>query len=250
MFDALKKKVKGRLTGYLRREIELASRDIDYARQQKAAAESAALIDQYMPMAKSYPDRFALLRAVVGQVEVSGLCCEFGVYQGKTINFIASLLPGEIHGFDSFEGLPEDWRGGLEKDTFALSSLPPVLGNVRLHRGWFEDSIAPFKEKHSGPVALLHLDADLYSSTRTVLELLEDRIVAGTVIQFDEFFNYPGWQEGEYKAFAEFCSRRRVEPHYLGYTRCGEQVAVKIAKIQAEPCYTSVPCSLSKTGTG
>ena len=231
MFREFRQKAKKRMHGYLRQEMELASRNIDLARQHKAAAESAALIDQCMPMAKSYPDKFNLLRAALAQAEITGLYCEFGVYQAETINFIASRITGEIHGFDSFKGLPEDWRVGHEKGTFALPNLPKVRENVRLYPGWFKDSIPQFMQQHPGPVTFLHLDADLYSSTQTVLECFGDRIVAGTVIQFDEFFNYPGWQKGEYKAFVEFCAKYRAQPHYLGYTACDEQVAVKIVKI-------------------
>ena len=230
-FRQFRQKAKQRLDGYLHKETELAARNIDLARQHKATAESAAFIDRCMPMAKSYPDKFTLLRDALAQAEIAGLHCEFGVYQAETINFIASLIPGEIHGFDSFQGLPEDWRAGHEKGTFALPNLPKVRDNVRLYAGWFEDSIPPFMQQHPGPLAFLHLDADLYSSTRTVLESFRDRIVVGTVIQFDEFFNYPGWQEGEYKAFVEFCVNHGVEPHYFGYTGSDEQVAVKIVKL-------------------
>jgi len=172
-----------------------------------------------MKMARSYPNKFTLLKSAVGQVELPGLFCEFGVYGGETINFIASLTPREVHGFDSFEGLPKDWRAGDEKSTFALRSLPGVRTNVRLYKGWFQDTIPHFRNNYSESIAFLHLDADLYSSTRTVFEMLGDRIVPGTVIQFDEFFNYPGWQDGEYKAFSEFCALRNVEVRYLGFTR-------------------------------
>jgi hypothetical protein len=74
----------------------------------------------------------------------------------------------------------------------------------------------------------VHVDCDLYSSTQTVFRHLKDRIVPGTVIAFDEFFNYPGWQDGEAKAFREFIesSGRRFE--YLGYVATSQQLAVKI----------------------
>ena len=119
----------------------------------------------------------------------------------ETLNFIASLLPGQIHGFDSFEGLPEDWRQGHEKGTFAVGHLPRVRPNVRLYKGWFEDTLPAFREQYPGPVAFLHLDADLYSSTKTVLDILGEGIVPGTVIAFDEFFNYPGWRKGNIGPF-------------------------------------------------
>jgi macrocin-O-methyltransferase TylF-like protien len=231
MFQVLKEKVKRRIRYHLDRQLFEATKDIEFARQFLAAQESAEFADQHMRMAKSYPDKFALLKAAIQQVEIPGLYCEFGVYRGATLNFIASLVKGEVHGFDSFEGLPEDWKQGHEKGTFAVDVLPQLGDNVRLHKGWFENTIPAFRAQHPEPIAFLHLDADLYSSTRTVFDLLGDAIVAHTVIAFDEFFNYPGWCEGEYKAFMEFCQERGVTVHYLGFARRDEQVAAKIARI-------------------
>jgi hypothetical protein len=48
------------------------------------------------------------------------------------------------------------------------------------------------------------------------------------VIVFDGYFNYPGWREGEFKAFQEFIAREDLEFEYLNYNRKGEQVSVKI----------------------
>ncbi|MGA8438466.1 MAG: TylF/MycF/NovP-related O-methyltransferase [Candidatus Sulfotelmatobacter sp.] len=231
MLRGFKEKVKRRIRYHLNRQLSEATKDIEFARQVRAAQKSAEFVDQHMKMAKSHPDKFALLKAAIEQVKIPGLYCEFGVYRGETLNFIASLATGEVHGFDSFEGLPEDWKQGHEKGTFALASLPEVQPNVRLHKGWFKDTIPAFREQHPEQIAFLHMDADLYSSTRTIFELLGDAIVAGTIIAFDEFFNYPGWCEGEYKAFIEFCRERRVDVHYLGFSRRGEQVAAKIARI-------------------
>jgi len=227
LFRTIKDKVKHQLT----RQFLLAAKDIDSARQFRAAQESAEFVDQSMTMAKSYPDKFALLKAAVSQIEVQGLCCEFGVYRGETVNFIASLIAREVHGFDSFASLPEDWGQGHEKGTFAVGTLPRVRQNVRLNEGWFEDTLPAFCEQYPGPVAFLHLDADLYGSTRTVFDLLGDRIFPGTVMAFDKFFNYPGWREGEYRAFHEFCHERRAEVRYLGFVGRDEQAAAKITAI-------------------
>ena len=227
MLQAFKDKVKAKLHN----QFLHAAKDIDSARQFRAVQDSSEFVDEHMKMARSHPDKFALLKTAIRQIEVKGLCCEFGVYRGETINFIASLVEGEVHGFDSFEGLPEDWRQGYDKGAFAVAALPRVRSNVRLHKGWFEDTLPSFREQHPGPVAFLHLDADLYSSTRTVLDVLGDGIVSGTVIAFDEFFNYPGWREGEYKAFTEFCRDRRVEVCFSGYVRKDQQVAAKVTGI-------------------
>jgi hypothetical protein len=74
------------------------------------------------------------------------------------------------------------------------------------------------------------MDADLYSSTKTVFDLMADRIVPGTVIVFDEYFNYPGWRQGEYRAFQELAAGRKLNFEFIGYCDTGEQVAVRIMK--------------------
>ena len=70
---------------------------------------------------------------------------EFGVFTGGTTRFIAERLDKNnvLHGFDSFEGLPEDWSGyNLSKNAFMLGGkLPRVPSNVILYRGWFDQSI-------------------------------------------------------------------------------------------------------------
>jgi predicted O-methyltransferase YrrM len=237
MFKTLKQAIRQQLQPYIDWQVRHTAKDLDLARHRQAARESAEFANQFMRMAKSYPDKFDLLKAAIAEAQIPGLICEFGVYTGATINFIASLTSGEVHGFDSFEGLPEDWRAGHEKGTFAVRSLPAVPPNVRLYKGWFKDTIPPFKQDYSQAIAFLHVDADLYSSTKTVLDMLGDRIVAGTIIQFDEFFNYPGWHEGEgeYKAFSEFCALRHAEIRYLGFARWDEQVAVQIVTIAPAP---------------
>jgi hypothetical protein len=133
-----------------------------------------------------------LLKAAIDQTEIGGLYREFGVYGVETLNSLHPRATGEVHGFDAFQGLPEDWRQGHEKGTFALETLLLVRSNVRLYKGLFEDTIPIFREQHPEQIAFLHVDADLYRSTRTIFEFLGDAIVAGSVIAFDEFSNYPG----------------------------------------------------------
>jgi hypothetical protein len=216
---------------------EIQARDIDLARARKVAEESAAFVDEHMPMAESYLDRFPLMRVSLQNVDpgMKGIYCEFGVGSGRTINFIASIVPGEIHGFDSFEGLPEDWRAEFPKGAFRMAGLPRVAANVKLHKGWFKETLPEFVKEHPQPVAFAHFDADLYSSTKTVLEIIGPQIVEGTVLQFDEFFNYPGWKQGEYQAFREFCEARKVHVKYIGYAGNQQQVAVKVVGIAPIP---------------
>jgi len=78
--------------------------------------------------------------------------------------------------------------------------------------------------------AFLHIDSDLYSSAKTILHWLDERIVENTVILFDEYFNFPFWQHHEFKAFQEFVQKNNVRYEYLCYCTAsyGSNVAVRI----------------------
>jgi Macrocin-O-methyltransferase (TylF) len=166
-----------------------------------------------------------------------GLYAEFGVYKGDSINRLATLRPRQVfHGFDSFEGLPESWTVGARTGSFSIGGrLPAVRSNVVLVKGFFEQTLEQFVPACGKKVvAFMHIDCDLYSATKTVLDRLAPLLVEGTVIVFDEYFNYPGWQQGEFKAFAEFiASHGRLDWDYLGYIRNGGQVAVRLKRRDA-----------------
>jgi hypothetical protein len=78
------------------------------------------------------------------------------------------------------------------------------------------------------PVALLHIDSDLYSSAHTVLFGLAPRLRAGSTIVFDEFLNYPGWRQHEYRAFTEFVDAFDVEFRYFSFASSYLSVAVQL----------------------
>jgi hypothetical protein len=146
---------------------------------------------------------------------------EFGVAYGHTICSIKEKLEGkgyEIYGFDSFEGLPEDWedkshnRIVLPKGTFNLNGKMPEIDGVTLIKGWFEDTVPEFV-KTTKDIALLHVDCDLYSSTKTVLYSLNNYIKPGTIIVFDEWYYLwsTEFTEHEQKCFYEWvrdCNRK------------------------------------------
>jgi hypothetical protein len=148
--------------------------------------------------------------AALKEVTLEGLVAEFGVYKGTSLTQIAKFFPDHtVHGFDSFVGLPDAW-GGTSKGAgaFDIGAKPPELSvsNVEFHVGWFDETVPVFAGQHSGPFAFAHLDADLYSSTKTVFDTLGDWFVPGTIVVFDEYFGYHGWQRHEHKAFMEFLS--------------------------------------------
>jgi len=209
----------GRIHPMRERSLRALQRTVDY-------------IERAMPDALGFESQREVAEFALGAVQIKGHYLEFGVFTGGTIRFIARRIGNRIiHGFDSFEGLPEAWSGfNLGRRAFDVRGrLPRVPGNVQLHRGWFEESLPQWLTSHPGPVAFIHLDCDLYSSTQTILTLLADRFVPGTVILFDEYFNYPNWEEHEYKAFQEFVTKYAVKYRYLGFAR--QQVAVRIESI-------------------
>ena len=140
-----------------------------------------------------------------------------------------------VYGFDSFEGLPEDFENGYTKGKFRLNELPIVRSNVKLVVGLLQESLEPFLNEHIEKVAFMHIDADLYSSTKYVLFKIAEhnRLQKGTVIQFDEFFYHSGWWAGgEYKAFVEFVKEFNVEFQYIGYFAPFQgAVAIEILKV-------------------
>jgi tetratricopeptide (TPR) repeat protein len=197
------------------------------AKGDAAKRELAEYVRKHMAGRPRFTNRSELLRYSVKQVTIPGLMLEFGVFSGHTINIIADAFPERtIYGFDSFKGLPEAW-GWAAAGHFARDSLPAVRKNVELVVGWFNETLPTFLEKCPGEISLLHVDCDLYSSTKTIFDNLGNRIVPGTVIVFDEYWNYPNWKEHEFKAFQEFVNKVGLEYEYLGHTAF-EQVTVRI----------------------
>lgn len=197
--------------------------------QKIALAESVAYIQKNMPTAIGTFTPQQVLDIAFQHVPADGHVMEFGVFRGGTIRYIASKLPNKtIHGFDSFEGLPEAWAGyKMDKGTFAMGGkLPKVPANVRLHKGWFDVTLPAWLAANPGPISLVHIDCDIYSSTKTIFDLIADRLTSGAVIVFDEYLGYPHWQNHEFKAFQEFVGARNVKYEYLAYARI--QVAVRI----------------------
>jgi len=145
------------------------------------------------------------------------------------MKIIAESTSNEVHGFDSFEGLPEAWFGKFGEGSFSPpGEIPTYPKNVRLHKGLFSDTAPKFASQYPGQIAFLHIDCDLYSSTMDVFGALGDRIAKGTVIQFDEYYNYPGWQHHEFKAFQELVAERSLSYEYIGYAIRGYSVSVLI----------------------
>jgi predicted O-methyltransferase YrrM len=168
------------------------------------------------------------------EANLNGLILEFGVAGGVSTRIIAANAePRTVHGFDSFEGLPGDWSGTHEqKGRYTQhGKLPRVPKNVQLHAGWFDQTLPGFLARSPGPVSFINIDCDVYDSTIYVLNQLADRFRVGSVIMFDEYYNYPNWREHEYKAWQEFVTARGISYRYIGFSTMRYHAAVQITKI-------------------
>jgi len=157
-----------------------------------------------------------------------GMVLEFGVRFGTSIRQVAGLAKQTVHGFDSFEGLPEAWHEEARGSYSTLGALPALPSNVVLHPGWFDRSLPRFLRSHPGPVRFVHIDCDLYSSARCVLELLAQRILPGTVIVFDDYLGHEHWREDEFRAFQEAVREEGWRYEYLAFSLCTRQAVVRL----------------------
>ena len=169
-----------------------------------------------------------VFKACIDAAIVDGLVLEFGVRFGTSIRQIAALVDQDVHGFDSFQGLPESWHAEAEGSYSTKGTIPAVPKNVTLHDGWFEETLPKFVEEHPEPVRFMNIDCDLYSSTKTVLDLLAKQIIPGTVIVFDEYIGNEHWREDEFKAFQEATVKYGWEYEYLYFSFSTKQVVARI----------------------
>jgi hypothetical protein len=155
-----------------------------------------------------------------------GLYLEFGVASGETINFISKyVLDKTVYGFDTFTGLPENWGDVWPAGYFAQHSMPKCRENVTLVPGLFETTLVPFLREHlKEHISFVHIDCDLYSATKYVLEKLDPLLVSGSILCFDEIVTMSdgyfsdACMNGEFRAFNEFVEKYSIEYTLLYYS--------------------------------
>ena len=177
---------------------------------------------------------------------VEGEIVECGVGGGTTMLILSTLVKMEgkfrkIWGFDSFEGFPEvsphdasprmpkkgDWANTsvdaiISKLKAAGMETEFIRAQISFVQGFFEESLSKYR---GGPIALLHLDVDLYDSYKTCLGALYDRVAPGGVVLFDEYFNSTEnvkWP-GAAKAIDEFFRPEQIQRDAL----CGKFYHIK-----------------------
>ncbi|MBO0675922.1 class I SAM-dependent methyltransferase [Mycolicibacterium sp. S2-37] len=186
------------------------------------------------------PDH-TLLREAAGLAAPTGpdseeLVLDLGVWIGWSTRLTADTCGRTVYGFDTFEGLVEDWQIDdqitVKRGTFSLSEplaqrfikdtgvtltdgLPPALGRrVEFVKGSTYDTLAPFlADRPEAPIALFHMDLDTYESCLHALETCRDHFVEGSILVFDEYLV----TNGEMRAFYEFQSRYGLEWRYRSW---------------------------------
>jgi predicted O-methyltransferase YrrM len=177
-----------------------------------------------------YPQKYLeYCVSLVDEKLKSGLWLECGTATGTTAEAISGVMPKDamLYTFDSFEGLSESW-GAHRAGSFAQD--PPKLDSDRVEVvvGWFADTLPKFIQEHKEDIAFLHVDCDLYGSTKTVLDVFGDKIVPGTIIAFDEIVGHPLMADHEYRAFMEFVKHSGKNYEYVAHIERGNQAACRI----------------------
>ncbi len=207
------------------------ARNLLYELQMRARSESADFVQTEMPEAQIFRTHRDIIHFAINNSPTDGLFLEFGVATGNTISEIASIVPGgtTVFGFDSFKGLPENWSGHIETTgAFQQKKMPNVPPNVSLVPGLFRETLPEFFVDKNGRVSFAHIDCDLYSSTATILDHIGSRLQSGTMILFDEYFNYPGWKLHEHRAWMDFSNNSKIAFTYVGFTALDGKVLIRV----------------------
>lgn len=202
------------LSGFPQGELEHAQRDA---------------IDTLAPLCDAKPFPTDVLLGALDLAPTEGLVLEFGVFHGRSLNLIAARDKRPVFGFDSFSGIPEAWGDEPAGAYSTDGRKPQVPEHVTLVDGWFEKTLPGFVAQHAQtPAAFVHIDCDIYSSTRCVLEHLDAHLVPGTVLVFDDFLGIPNARDHEYRAWNEYVASRGVSFEYLSFTAMGREVSLRI----------------------
>jgi O-methyltransferase len=179
--------------------------------------------------------------------EIPGNFVECGVWRGGASFLMAEVLrqagarDRRVWLFDSFEGLPPPEEiDGATAMAYPQNSADPwyhdncrvslaevqrnatalgLTGYTELVKGWFEDTL-PANRQRIGPIALLRIDGDWYSSVRCCLENLYDQVVEGGLVVLDDYYAWDGCAI----AVHEFLGSRRLAHRIEGVLGTAESV--------------------------
>lgn len=117
---------------------------------------------------------------------------EFGVANGSSFYWWLknhTHLASTFTGFDTFTGLPEDY-GAFKKGSMSNGNeiLATTDSRASFHQGLFQQTLPGFlKQFNNEKLSVIHMDADLYSSTLFTLSSFAPYLKKGDIIIFDEY---------------------------------------------------------------
>ena len=184
------------------------------------------------------------INQAIKKYNINELFLEFGVRRGNSINLFSKILLKSnipIYGFDSFFGLNEDWLGNDRKkgDMSTDGKLPEFKHkNITYVKGLVQNTLNNFLKKKNEKIRFTHMDLDTYSSTKFVLNAIKPWLARDSFILFDQFYNYPGWENGEYKSFLEVLSffQKAYCAAFAGFigALCGNPPDLALVRMQAD----------------
>lgn len=202
---------------------------------ERAAEQSADFVEEHLAdclIFKNKPEMWSYVARLLNESSRNGICLEFGVAGGSSINFLSKSLPNfRFFGFDSFLGLKEDWKGHhAAKGSYSRNGvLPRVNSNVELIPGWFDETVPVFLQQHGGDMSdlrLVHIDSDTYEAAVVIFDEIGKSLKPGVFVLFDELIGYPNWVNGEFKALREAERKFRFKYKYRAFS--SEQALIEI----------------------
>lgn len=193
-----------------------------------------------------FDTRHSMFRTALRFVDyelIPGDIFEFGSYTGRSLALLSHYhqvnrqgihhldFSRRVVAFDSFEGLPGGdnhprWKAGMFRVNHSYHPIcqvgervtPDVIRRLfaeyqlpapEIEVGLFSQTLPQVIPAKYESAAVIHIDCDLYQSTKSVLEGMEPIFQEGTILLFDDWFNFKGNKnKGEQKAFWEFSANQ------------------------------------------
>ena len=171
-------------------------------------------------------DRWALFDQMIKMSDKDRPFYEFGVWRGEAFKYLIKTFK-KGYGFDTFEGLPEDWHN-VKAGTYSSDGNIPKVDGGEFIVGKFEDTLPSFFAETRPMASIINFDADLYSSTICALNFAKPVIDKHTILIFDEFIINQDWEKDEYKALEEFCAKNHFTYEVIAISFFTKQVAVRL----------------------
>ena len=177
-----------------------------------------------------YFNRWHFFDTIIKKSIVSKPFYEFGVWRASSFKYIIKYIK-KGYGFDTFEGLPEDWNVGgrsEKKGSYSSDGIIPKIKGGEFIKGKFEDTLPIFFSKNRPIASVMNFDADLYSSTICALNYSKNVMDKNTILIFDELLMNESWEHDEFKALNEFCSANNLSYEVIAISFYTKQVAIKL----------------------